>query len=104
MTPLWTALIGAAAVTLLTRTLPLIVRPPLPETGRARRYLDALPISIIAALAGGAVLAPERRLSLGPEIVAMCAVVIVTAWRRNILAGILAGIVAIAAVRALPSL
>ena len=66
---LWITLVGSALVTVFTRTFPLVVRAPLPETSRARRYLDALPVSIIAALAGAAVLGISIGLSgLGTRI------------------------------------
>lgn len=94
----WSAIVGAGLATYLTRVLPLVVtfRPG----DRVREYLDDLPIAIIAALAGAGVLAPEQRLALGPEIVAAIVVVAVARWRRNLLLAVLAGIAAVAALRA----
>ena len=74
---IWVAIVGSALVTYLTRSLPLALTlggrvPPV-----ARRYLEALPVAIIAAL-------------VGPAVVA---------WRRSLLAGVIAGIVAVALLR-----
>ncbi len=78
-----------------------LVAPLFPEPGTARRFLNDLPISIIAALAAAGVVAPEQRLALGPEIVAAALVIGVTAWRRNLLLGVIAGVVTVALARAL---
>lgn len=86
----WVAIVGAGIATYLTRLLPLAVsfRPG----ERVRGYLEDLPISIIAALAGAGVLAPEQHLALGVEIVAAPLVVAVAAWRRNILIAVIVGV------------
>lgn len=93
----WLAIVGSGVATYLTRSVPLIVafRP----RGRLRSYLDDLPISVIAALAGAGVLAPEQRLAIGPEIAAAMAVVAVAAWRRNLLLAVLAGVAVVALLR-----
>lgn len=64
----WLAIVASGIATYMTRAVPLVAGLPIPERGRARRYLDDLPTSIIAALAGPAILAPEQRLVLGPEV------------------------------------
>jgi branched-subunit amino acid transport protein len=94
----WVAIVGAGIATYLTRSLPLVVafRPG----ARVRAYLDDLPISVIAALAGAGVLAPEQRLVLGPELVAAPVVIAVARWRRNLLLAVLAGVAVIALLRA----
>ena len=98
---IWLAIIGAGLVTYATRAVPLLLPVSLPESGPARRYLDALPTSIIAALAGAAIIAPEQRLACGPELPASVAVIAVVAWRRNLLLGVIAGVVVVAALRSL---
>ncbi len=98
---IWLAMIGGGIATYATRSLPLVMRLRVPERGPARRYLDALPTSIIAALAGGAILAPDQRLALGPEIPGAVVVVALTAWRRNLLLGVLGGVATVAAFRGL---
>ena len=95
----WIAIVGAGIATYLTRALPLAItfRPG----DRLRGYLEDLPISIIAALAGAGVLAPEQRLALGPEIVAAPLVVAVAWWRRNLLLAVIAGVAVVALLRTL---
>jgi branched-subunit amino acid transport protein len=95
----WLAIAGAGIATYLTRAIPLLVgfRP----SERLRAYLDDLPISVIAALAGAGVLAPEQRLALGPEAFAAAAAVAVAAWRRNLLLTVLTGVAIVAALRRL---
>jgi branched-subunit amino acid transport protein len=95
----WIAIAGSGIATYLTRSLPLVVafRPG----ERVRSYLDDLPVSVIAALAGAGVLAPEQRLAIGPELVAAPLVVLVAVWRRNLLLAVLAGIAIVAVLRAI---
>lgn len=94
----WIAILGSGLATYLTRSLPLLVnfRPG----ARLRAYLDDLPIAVIAALAGAGVLAPQQRLTIGPEIAAAAAVILLARGRRNLLLAVLAGIAAVALVRA----
>ena len=95
----WPAIVGSGLATYLTRSLPLLVtfRPG----ARLRAYLDDLPIAVIAALAGAGVIAPEQRLAFGPELLAAAAVIVVARWRRNLLLAVLAGIGAVALLRAI---
>ena len=97
----WLAIDGSGIATFATRALPLVADVRLPERGRMRRYLDDLPTSIIAALAGAAILAPEQRLALGPEIPAAVVVIAVARWRRNLLVAVLAGVGTVAVLRAI---
>ena len=97
----WIAIVGAGVVTYAARAIPLLAAVRLPEHGPVRRYLDALPTSIIAALAGAGILAPEQRLAVGPEVPAALATALVTAWRRNLLLGVVSGVAVAAALRAL---
>ena len=96
---IWVAIVGAAIATYLTRSLPLVVTlggrlPP-----AARRYLEALPVAIIAALVGPAVVAPAGTLTHGAEPVAAALVIATVAWRRSLLAGVLVGVVTVALLR-----
>jgi len=96
---IWLAIVGSAVATYLTRSLPfaLTARPALPAA--AARYFEALPVAIIAALVGPAVLAPGGALTLGPEPLAAAIVVATVAWRRSLLAGVIAGVAAVALLR-----
>jgi branched-subunit amino acid transport protein len=96
---IWIAIVGSAVATYLTRSLPLAVtlRRGLPPA--ARRYLEALPVAIIAALVGPAVIAPAGALTRGPEPVALALVVAMVAWRRSLLAGVVIGVAAVALLR-----
>jgi branched-subunit amino acid transport protein len=96
---IWIAIVGGGIATFATRALPLVVDLRLPERGRMRQYLDDLPTSIIAALAGAAIFAPEQRIALGAEIPAALVVIGVARWRRNLLLAVLAGVTTIALLR-----
>lgn len=98
---LWAAIALSGLATFLTRALPLVAALPLPATGAVRRYIDALPTAIIAALAGAAVLAPADQLTRGAEPVAAAVVVLVALWRRNLLLAVVTGTAAIALLRAI---
>jgi len=96
---IWVAIVGAAIATYLTRSLPFAVMlggrlPPV-----ARRYLEALPVAIIAALVGPAVVAPAGTLTHGAEPLAAGLVIATVAWRRSLLAGVLVGVVTVALLR-----
>ena len=96
---IWVAIVGSAVATYLTRSLPfaLTLRPPLPAA--ASRYFEALPVAIIAALVGPAVLAPGGALTHGPEPLAAVVVVATVVWRRSLLAGVIAGVATVALLR-----
>ena len=96
---IWMAILGSALATYLTRSLPLAVTfggrlPP-----AATRYLEALPVAIIAALVGPAVVAPAGELTRGAEPIAAALVIAMVAWRRSLLAGVIVGVVAVALLR-----
>ena len=96
---IWVAIAGSALATYLTRSLPFAVRfrgrlPP-----AATRYLEALPVAIIAALVGPAVVAPAGALTNGAEPLAAALVIATVAWRRSLLAGVVVGVVAVALLR-----
>ena len=96
---IWIAILGSALATYLTRSLPFAVtlRGRVPPA--ATRYLEALPVAIIAALVGPAVVAPVGALTHGAEPVAAALVIAAVAWRRSLLAGVIVGVVAVALLR-----
>jgi branched-subunit amino acid transport protein len=109
---IWIAIVGSAVATYFTRSLPFAV----PFAGRlppaATRYLEALPVAIIAALVGPAVIAPGvgapdgvgaplGELTRGAEPIAAALVILTVAWRRSLLAGVIVGVVAVALLRML---
>lgn len=96
---IWIAIVGSALATYLTRSLPLALTVSGRVPPAARRYLEALPVAIIAALVGPAVAAPSGTLTRGAEPLAAALVVAVVAWRRSLLAGVLVGVVAVALLR-----
>jgi len=95
----WLAILGSAVVTYLVRAFAFRVALPRTLPRGVARYLDALPAAIIAALAGPAVLVPGGTVTRGPELVAAIVVIAIVAWRRNLLAGVLAGVAVVALLR-----
>src|SRR5207237_5622867 len=98
---IWAAIIRAGLVTYLVRALPFAVTLPVRLPPPASRYLEALPVAIIAALVGPAVLAPGGTLTHGPEPLAALLVIGLVAWRRSLLIGVIGGVAAVAFLRAI---
>src|SRR5712691_6181920 len=98
---IWIAIVGSGLATYLTRALPFVVTYRGRVPAALLRYLEALPVAIIAALVGPAVIAPSGALTNGAEPVAALVAALVVAWRRSLLAGVVAGIAAVAIARAL---
>lgn len=96
---MWVAIVASGVVTYLTRVLPLAVSLPRSAPAPLRRYLDALPIAIIAALAGAGIAVPDAQPTGGAELVAALVALAVAARRRNLLLAVIAGVVAVAALR-----
>jgi branched-subunit amino acid transport protein len=98
---IWIAIVGSAVATYLVRSLPFAVtfRGRLPDA--ASRYLEALPVAIIAGLVGPAVVAPAGALTRGAEPLAAALAIATVAWRRSLLAGVIVGVVAAAVLRML---
>lgn len=96
---LWIAIVASGIVTYLTRVLPLAVTTPGRAPAPLRRYLDALPIAIIAALAGAGIAVPDGQPTGGAEVGAALVALAVAAWRRNLLFSVIAGVAAVAALR-----
>jgi len=96
---IWVAILGCAIVTYLVRSLPFAItfRRRLPD--EASRYLEALPVAIIAGLVGPVVVAPAGALTHGAEPLAAALVIATVAWRRSLLAGVLVGVFAVAMLR-----
>ncbi|MDQ2952632.1 MAG: AzlD domain-containing protein [Chloroflexota bacterium] len=95
----WLAIALGGLATYLTRALPLVIteRGPMPDG--VRRYVDALPIAVIAALAGAGIAVPDT-VTGGAEVVAAVAALAVAAWRKNLLFAVLAGVAVVALLRA----
>ena len=96
----WIAIVASGVVTYLTRVLPLAVTMPGSAPAWLRRYLDALPTAIIAALAGAGIAVPDAQPTGGAEILAAIVALAVAAWRRNLLFAVIAGVATVAALRA----
>ena len=96
----WIATLLGGLATYLLRTLPLAITVRGTTPARLRAYLDALPIAIIAALAGAGIAVPDGQPTGGAEIVAAAAAFALATWRRNLLLAMLAGVVVVAALRA----
>jgi branched-subunit amino acid transport protein len=96
----WIAIVASGIVTYFTRALPLAVTTAGSAPARLRRYLDALPTAIIAALAGAGIAVPDAQPTGGAEILAALVALAVAAWRRNLLFAVIAGVAAVAALRA----
>ena len=96
---IWLAIAGSAAVTYAVRAFAFRVALPSSLPRGVVRYLDALPAAVIAALVGPAVLVPGGAVTHGPEVVAVLVVIGVVSWRRDLLAGALAGVAVVALLR-----
>jgi branched chain amino acid efflux pump len=95
----WTAIVLGGIATYLTRLVPLIFVPRLAAPPALRRYLDALPIAVIAALAGAGIAVPDGEPTHGAEVIAAAVVFGIAAWRRNLLVAMLAGVAVVALLR-----
>ena len=97
----WIALGLGGIATYLTRALPLVLtlRGGMPKV--VGRYLDALPIAVIAALAGAGIAVQDSVPTGGAEIGGAALTVLIGAWRKNLLFAVLAGVAAVAGLRAL---
>ena len=95
----WFAIVASGIVTYLTRILPLAVTTPGGAPAPLRRYLDVLPIAIIAALAGAGIAVPDGQPTGGAEVGAALVALAVAAWRRNLLFAVIAAVAAVAALR-----
>lgn len=97
-------ILGCALVTFLPRVLPLMVlsRINLPEWGM--RWLNYVPISIMAALVAQELLVDEGKikgLMYNVELLAALPTFLIAVWRRSLLLTVLGGIVSIVICRLL---
>ena len=97
----WLTIVASGVVTYLTRVLPLAVTTGGSAPPQLRRYLDALPIAIIAALAGAGIAVPDAQPTGGAEVAAALVALAVAAWRRNLLFAVIAGVLVVAGLRAI---
>jgi branched-subunit amino acid transport protein len=97
----WAAILLSAIATFLTRSLPLTITPRGEASESVRRYLDRLPIAIIAALAGPGVALPNGTLTRGAEVAAALVAVAIAMSTRNFLWSVLAAVVVVAVLRAI---
>ena len=97
----WGTLLISGIATYLTRSLPLVIGSRGTAPAWALRYLDALPIAIIAALAGAGIAVPDGNPTAGAEIIAAVVSLAIAAWRRNLLFAVIPGVVVVAVLRAL---
>lgn len=97
----WLAIGLGGMATYLTRALPLVVtlRGEMPDP--VRRYLDALPIAVIAALAGAGIAVQDSVPTNGAEVGGAALAIAIAVWRKNLLFAVLAGVAAVAMLRAL---
>jgi branched-subunit amino acid transport protein len=96
----WLAFALGGIATYATRALPLFLTPRGSLSPALRRYLDALPIAVIAALAGAGVAVPDGAPTGGAEVVAGAAAIALAAWRKNLLVAVIGGVIVAAALRA----
>ena len=96
----WVAFALGGIATYATRALPLIVTVRGSVSPALRRYLDALPIAVIAALAGAGVAVPDGAPTGGAEVVAGAAAVAIARWRKNLLLAVIGGVIVAALLRA----
>ena len=95
----WLAVVLGGIATYLTRATPLIVSMPGAAPPALRRYLDALPIAIIAALAGAGVALPDAEPTRGAELLAGALAFAVAYWRKDLLVAMIVGVAAVALLR-----
>jgi branched chain amino acid efflux pump len=97
---LWMSIVLGGIATYLTRSTPLVVAPRGEAPPALRRYLDALPIAVIAALAGAGIAVPDGSPTGGAEIIAAAVAFGLAWWRRNLLLAAIGGVVTVALLRA----
>jgi branched-subunit amino acid transport protein len=96
----WIAIGLGGLATYATRVLPLVVTLRGATPNAVRQYLDALPVAVIAALAGAGIAVPDGTPTGGAEIAGAIVAIALAAWRRNLLVAVIGAVVAVAALRA----
>jgi branched-subunit amino acid transport protein len=99
----WAVIAGMAVVTYLTRAplLLMLARRPLPP--RLRLWLRLIPLAVLPALAVPLVLVDQGRLVLSPAhppLWGAVVVLVLAAWRVNLLVTVALGVGAVALLRA----
>ena len=95
-------ILGGAAVTLIPRVLPLVVLAKLDLPAGVKAWLAYVPIAILAALTAGELTLAEGELVLkGRDLLAVAPVIAVVALTRSLIGAVVAGVAAMALLRAL---
>ena len=95
-------ILGGAAVTLIPRVLPLVVLAKLDLPAGVKAWLAYVPIAILAALTAGELTLAEGELVLkGRDLLAVAPVIAVVALTRSLIGAVVAGVAAVALLRAL---
>jgi len=95
---IWLIILGMAAVTYLTRVVPMLALNERSISTRARAYLSHVPVAVLTALVVPGLLVRDGSLSISPANQELLAglVCIVWAWKsRSMLQTILAGALAL---------
>ena len=96
----WIVFALSGLATYATRVLPLVVTLRGPAPSLLRRYLDALPTAVIAALAGAGIAVPSTGPTHGAEIVGAVVATALAIWKRNLLLGVIGAVLTVAVLRA----
>lgn len=93
--------LGAALATVIPRVLPLVVLARLDLPAGVRAWLAYVPIAILAALTAGELALERGELVLKwRDLVAVVPVLAVIAFSRSLIGAVIAGVAAIALLRA----
>ena len=96
----WIAIGLSGLATYATRVLPLVITLRGSAPSLVRRYLDALPTAVIAALAGAGIAVPDGAPTGGAEIVAAAVATALAIWRKNLLLAVIGAVLTVAGLRA----
>ncbi len=96
----WVAVGLGGLATYATRALPIVLGFRGNAPSFLRRYLDALPTAVIAALAGAGIAVPDGNVTGGAEVVGAAVAIALVMWRRNLLLAVIGAVLTVAALRA----
>jgi branched-subunit amino acid transport protein len=96
----WITIVLSGIATYATRVPPLVITLRGPAPTMLRRYLDALPTAIIAALAGAGIAVQDGVPTAGAEVIGAVVAIALAAWRRNLLLSVIGAVLTVAALRA----
>ncbi len=97
------AILGAALVTVIPRVVPLILLSRVTLSDTVVRWLSYVPFAVLAALLGQSVMLNEGRIELPPHNLAPLALLptlVVAILTRSLIGAVLAGVIAMALLRA----